>query len=280
MGDRTLTWLCANEASGSYDEATLREIWRALADIGHAPARIVDIAAQEVPDRTQLESAGVGLLVVYAGDGTMNAIARACEGWAGQVLVLPGGTANLLARALHGNRSAVAIVAALPQAQAVKRPCIRNDNRTALIEVLAGPGATWSDVREELRDGTIGTVAATSLAAIRESTVGSMVALADPALGRTEGYAGLRLAPSAGGLAIEGYGAETIGDYLLQGIALLRRDFRNGPHEDLAVVPEVVCRSVDEAPIELMIDGERHRGASEERFALDQLDLNLLTTLT
>lgn len=271
-----LTWLCANAASGGNDQSALRDLAQAMADADCAPARIIDLAEREVPGRRELEAAKVDLIAVFAGDGTVNAVATACEGWAGRMLVLPGGTANLLSHALHGERSAGEIVAELSRARPIRRRCIRNGRRTALIEVLAGPGATWSDVREELREGNVGAVAATSLTAIRESTVGPMVALAQPSVGREEGYAGLRLEPLAEGIAVEGYGAATIGDYLKHGVALLRREFRNGPHEDLTVAPEVVCRSLGNEPIELMIDGERHRGISQERFVLDPFNLDFL----
>jgi hypothetical protein len=278
MDKPPLTWLCANEASGSNDPAALDELKQALERAECAPARIVDISSDDVPTRRELDAAGVGLLAVFTGDGTLNAVAASCEGWGGQVLVLPGGTANLLSHALHGDRSACEIVSALPRAKVVRRSCIRNAAGTALVEVLAGPGATWSDVREELREGNIGGIAATSLTAIRESTLGPMVAMAVPPVGRDEGYAGLRLEPHDGGIAVEGYGAATIGDYLKQGIALLRREFREGPHDDLVVAPVIVCRSLGEEPVELMIDGERHTGGNEERFVLDRLDLNLLAT--
>ena len=59
-------------------------------------------------------------------------------------------------------------------------------------------------------------------------------------------------------------GAETIADYARQGVALLRRDFREGPHDELGWHRAIVCRSSD--PIELMIDGERATGSCEERF--------------
>ena len=278
MTERKLTWLCVNGASGSNDPAALDGLLRSLADGGVSPLRTIDLAENRVPDRSELEAAGVDLLAIFTGDGSASAVAAACEGWGGEVLILPGGTANLLAHALHGDRLAADILADLPGARVVRHTCIRTSQGTAMIEVLAGPGATWSDVREDLREGNIGAVAASSLAAIRESTVGSMVALVNPALGRPEGYAGLRLEPEGRGLKVEGYGADTVADYLKQGLALLRRNFRTGPHEDLGTVPEVVCRSLGDGPIELMIDGERHTGGQEERFVLDQLDLNLLTT--
>lgn len=272
------TWLCVNTASGSNDPARQAAVAEALAQAGCTVQRTIDVASEDPPDRRQLEAADIELLVVFTGDGTVNAVATACEGWAGKILVLPGGTANLLARTLHGERTAEEIIAGAASAAAIRRPCIRTSQGTALIEVLAGPGATWSDVREEMRQGNIAAVASSSLAAIRESTGGAMVAIVEPALGREEGYAGVRLEPRLRGIAVEGYGADTVGDYLLQGVALLRRDFRQGPHEELGELPELICRSPGGQAIELMIDGERRTGTAEERFVLDELEVNMLTT--
>ena len=163
-----------------------------------------------------------------------------------------------------------------------RRGCIRTSQGTALIEVLAGPGATWSDVREEIRDGTVGDAANKAMAALRQSTVGPMVAVANPLIGRPEGYSGIRLHPSSAGkpagFVVEGYGPDTVADYLLQGLALLRRNFRDGPHEDLGVHAEILCRSVEGAPIPLMIDGERRDGGPEERFSLAPFALDLLAS--
>lgn len=272
------TWLCVNAASGSNNEAAIRAVTEAFEAAAAAPQRIIDIAEGGPPDPRDLVEGKVSRLAIFAGDGTTNAVVTALEGWDGHILVLPGGTANLLARALHGDRDAAAIVHDLPRLRALRRPCIRTSQGTALIEVLAGPGATWSDVREVLREGDLPGVAASSLGAIRQSAAGPMVAIAEPPLGRPEGYSGVRLEPAKAGMLIEGYGAETVTDYLRHGLALLRRDFRQGPHEELGAAQEVLCRSQGDAPIELMIDGERRTGGSEERFSLAELGVDLLAS--
>jgi hypothetical protein len=278
MDRNPTTWLCVNAASGSNDSAAVEAVRQGLAAAGAPPARTIDVPSHGLPSREELDAAGVALLAVFTGDGTINAVVTALEGWDGQILVLPGGTANLLARALHGERDTAQILADRSLLRPVRRPCIRTSQGTALIEILAGPGATWSDVREDLRDGNLSGVAASSLSAIRQSTIGPMVAISDPPLGRAEGYSGVRLEVASAGMLIEGYGSETVADYLLHGLALLRRDYRQGPHDDLGEVREMVCRSQDNDPIELMIDGERRTGGPEERFSLAELAVDLLAS--
>ena len=268
-------WLVTNPASGSNSPAATRGVSAALAAAGCPPARVIDAAAG-LPDRAALEAAGVGVLAVFTGDGTINAVAAALEGWGGALLPLPGGTANLLARALHGDDPADTIAARLPRLVPTRRTCVRTRHGPALAEVLAGPGATWSDVREGLRDGAVADIAGAAVSAIRQSTVGPMVALDDPPLGKAEGYAGIRLAPGPRGLIVAGYGAESIGDYLAQGLALLRRNFREGPHEPLGEHARITCRSREAVPIPLMIDGERRDGSATERFSLAPFALDLL----
>lgn len=278
MTDDRIVWLVVNSASGSNDEAAVQRVGEALAAAGAAPARIVDIQHEPCPDAEALRDAGVGLVAVFGGDGTINGLLGGLDGWNGAALVLPGGTANLLARALHGERSAEDIAASVDALHPVRRQSITCSQGRALIEVLAGPGAVWSDVREGLRDGDLAEVAATGAEAVMQSVAGPMVHLEEPAIGRDGGYAGVRLVPETDSMAVTGYGAETFGDYLLQGVALLRRDYREGPHEELGRHGEVLCRSSDGEPIELMIDGERRTGRPEERFSLAELAVDLLAT--
>lgn len=272
------TWLVANGASGSNAEGSLAALEAALAGAGFPPARVIDLQTGDGPTRDTVEAAGVGLLAIFTGDGSANAIINGFEGWDGEVLLLPGGTANLLACDLHGNADAEAIVAALGAGKlaALPRHVIRCSQGAALIEVLAGPGATWSDVREGLREADIGAVAETTIEAAKQSTAGPMVRVVDPELGRDEGYSGVRMSPVGAAMTVDGYGAKNVVDYVKQGIALLRRDFREGPHDELGHHAEVLCRSIDGSSIELMIDGERMTGLPQERFSLAPLGVKLL----
>lgn len=271
------TWLIYNGASGSHDDEALQAIVDALAAAGRAPARVLD-CKEGTPRAREADEAGLGLVAVHGGDGTLSRTIAGLEGFAGAVLPLPGGTFNLLAREMFAERSPLEIVELLGKGllAPTRRRCIRGEGITALAELLAGPGAKWADVREEMREANIGEMIVKGWDAAATSAVGPMVAVVEPAAGNEAGYAGVRLTPERHGIAIEGYGAEGLGDYLQQGLAILKRDFREGPHDDLGLAPTVALRSTEEQPVALMVDGERSEGGAALSFSLDTLDVDLL----
>lgn len=277
MDQTNTTWLIYNGSSGSHDDEALEALVAAFGAAGYKPDRVID-CKDGTPTTEQANAAGVGLIAIHGGDGTLSRTIGDLEGFTGQVLPLPGGTFNLLSREIFGERDPLDIVGLLGSGALTikRRTCIRGEGVLALCELLAGPGAKWADVREELRDANIGEMIAKGWDAAATSTVGPMVALTQPAAGREEGYAGIRLCPRAEGIAIQGYGAEGLGDYLQQGLAILKRDFREGPHDDLGQSQSVACRSLDDEVIPLMVDGERSEGNTALSFSLDSLDVDLL----
>ena len=278
MIDYAKIWLVTNSASGSYSQQAVDDLETRFAEVGLTLDHIVTIPDEEPPERAALEAAGVDMLVIFTGDGTVNGVVTKLYDWAGHVLVLPGGTQNLLAKALHGTDEAAAIVAALGDGQTsvVHRHLIRTSQCDALCEVLAGPGAKWSDVREAMRDGDLGGMATTLGEAIGQSAGGAPVRIVQPALGKPGGYPAVRVHPAEGRMFVDGYAAETVADYAMQGLALLRRDFREGPHDELGDHPAIEC--VSDQPIELMIDGERMTGGLRERFEMHECAVEFLGT--
>lgn len=275
----TNTWLVFNTASGSNTEDAQREVIEMLRGAGSEAARVIDL--QDSPDITPsaLDREGVSRVAIFTGDGSLSSVVQSLDGWGGEILVLPGGTTNLFAKALHGEDVTLETVAAGLKSggmHRVRRNAIAYSGGKAICELLAGPGATWSDVREDLREGALVAAAQNAIAAARESSDGSMVRLLEPNVGKAEGYAGLRLVPDADLLVADGYGTDGIGDFLRQGVALLQRDFRLGPHDKLGAFPQVECATVDGAEMALMVDGERCSGKPVERFSLAPLAVDLL----
>src|SRR6185503_11483489 len=90
---------------------------------GFEVARRTVFPEQALPTPAELAAAGIDRVAVFAGDGTVNAAIAGLAGWDGAVLVLPGGTMNLLYHRLHGARSLEQTVAAVARgAVAMRRP--------------------------------------------------------------------------------------------------------------------------------------------------------------
>lgn len=264
--------MIVNGASGSHDVAAIASLRSGL-----SPDRIIDCQQDDLPDAAALHAAGVDILAVHGGDGTLNTAISKARGWGGAVLALPGGTANLLCGVLFGDCDALSVVEAFAAGKLTceERYVVEFDGGMALAEVLAGPGAVWSDVREDMRDGQIGDVVAGAVDAATLSLTGPMVAVVEPVLGDPAGYAGVRLTPHAAGLAVDGYAARDFADLVRQGVALFGRNFRDGPHDALGSHRQVVCRSLEDAPVSLMVDGERRDAGVEVKFSLAPLGLDL-----
>lgn len=270
-------WLLINSASGSYSAAAVEDLSSSLAAAGCAPARVIRFPDEDLPTRAALDEAGVATLAVFTGDGTINAAACAIEGWGGALLVLPGGTQNLMAKSLHGDVPAEAVTSALADARRQRRQAIRTSQGTALIELLAGPGAMWADVREGVRDFDLGAIAETFGKALNETREGPGVRVSQPQVGKQEGYRAVRLDCSGDRMLAEGYDFSDWSQFAAQGFAMLvKRDFRQGPHDELGRFDAVTLAS--DSAIAMMLDGERREGSTEERVTCDTFALDFIVT--
>jgi len=273
-------WLVTNQASGSNTGNSLDELRAACSDAGLTVLRTTCFPDEELPTPAQLSAAGVGLVAVYTGDGTINALVTSLYGWDGAVLILPGGTMNLLYHRLHGERDMAQVLAAVAAGKA--RNCrpdiIRCDQGDGLAGVMAGPGTEWNKVREAIRNTDIPAAAAGVATAIGQSVAAPMIACTDPPLGRDEGYPLVMLTPEQGGFAIDAYHAETLDEYLAQGLALLKRDFRDGPHDTLGKADALTIKNVSGEAVGLLIDGEPADSGKSIRFTLVPCEVDLLAT--
>jgi diacylglycerol kinase family enzyme len=280
MGGARRIWLVNNASSGSNDDAALAAVKACCAAHGFAVARRTVFPEQPLPRPAVLDQAGIELVVVFAGDGTINAVIEGLAGWSGAVLVLPGGTMNLLYHRLHGERALEETVVAAARGEAAKRrlSAIRSAYGDVFAGVLAGPGASWGRVREAMREANAVELAAGTIEAIEETLTGEKIACIAPPLGRREGYPLLCLTPRANGIEVEAYHAETAREYLEQAWALLKRNFREGPHEVLGLARTIRLASTEGNPFGLLIDGEPAEAAPQAEFALAASEVDLLAT--
>lgn len=277
---RTPCWLVVNPASGSNDSNSADTVAAALETRGWEVARVIAFPDDPLPDPIALDAAGVGLVAVYTGDGTINALVNHLAGWGGKVLVLPGGTMNLLPLRLHRTTNLGAILDIVAGGGALaRRPlCVRCPAGVALAGLLVGPGTAWNRVRESMRSGAIAEVAKEAIAALRETTTAPGVRIVDRRASREGGYPLVELTPGEHGVQIVGYYADAALDYTAQAWATLRHRFREGPHDNLGLAEATTLESVDGGPIACLIDGEPAECPTGSTFTVEPCGVDLLAT--
>lgn len=275
-------WLVVNQASGSHDEQTIATLHTSCGEGGLVLERVVPFPDQPLPSPASLDQAGIGLVAVFGGDGTVNALVEALAGWGGTVLVLPGGTMNLLSHRLHGDRDADEVVrlAAAGKARATRPGVIACGLGTAFADLLAGPGTRWYEVREAMRETDVLGVADAAAQAVGETLGKPGIVCRDPALGLAEGYPLVMLTPTDRGIRVKGFHAQTAAEFLQGSWAVLRHRFREGPHDDLGLVEQVTLASTSEEPFGVMLDGERAESPASQDFKLVPCSVDLLATRT
>lgn len=144
-------WLVLNVASGSTSEAIVAEFETACEDyeiVGRTA-----FPAEQLPDAAALDAAGADTLVVFGGDGTINAATCKVENWGGTCLVLPGGTMNGLAKSLHGDAGWAEVLERARGAGTIHVPVAESGPHRAMVGVILGPASSWFHAREHVRAG-------------------------------------------------------------------------------------------------------------------------------
>jgi diacylglycerol kinase family enzyme len=149
-------WIITNPASGSTSPARCREVVALLEAESATVVGETDFPAARLPDAATLDTAQVDTLVLFAGDGTINAAVCALAHWPGAILILPGGTMNLLARTLHGDRDIPSIIAAASRTmRRTALPFVEAGPHRAFVGLILGPAAHWVRAREAVRAGQV-----------------------------------------------------------------------------------------------------------------------------
>lgn len=146
-------WFITNPNSGSADAAKTDALLAAFAAHGLEVVGRTAFPDDALPDAGQLTDAGADTVVLFAGDGTINAAVGALQSWDGAILILPGGTMNMLARQLHGEAAPEAIVAkAVARPSRIALPYVAAGGHIALVGLIVGPAASWYHPREMVRE--------------------------------------------------------------------------------------------------------------------------------
>jgi len=163
-------WFITNPNSGTTSEAKCEAMEAVFQERGLSLAGRTHFPADPLPEGAALDAAGVDTVVLFAGDGTINAALRALADWEGAFLILPGGTMNLLAKSLHDETDPHKIIhAAHGCDRRVALPYIVAGEHRAFVGLILGPAASWFRAREVVRKGRFGRLLATVRGAWRST---------------------------------------------------------------------------------------------------------------
>jgi diacylglycerol kinase family enzyme len=96
------------------------------------------------------------IFIVLGGDGTIRKAAQACTETSPYLIPLPGGTMNVLPRALYGDLSwedALKNTLAAPSAKILSGGRVANEQ--FFVAAIAGAPALWIQARESAREGNV-----------------------------------------------------------------------------------------------------------------------------
>jgi diacylglycerol kinase family enzyme len=146
-----------NTSSGSYDSESEQKMLGILTGAGVVEPKVWCGEAKEM-DRFFAEAAGQKreVLIVLGGDGTIRTAAEACAEKGSYLIPLPGGTMNMLPRALYGNVSweeALKKTLTAPSTKVLSGG--RVANKRFFIAAIVGAPALWTEPRESIREGNI-----------------------------------------------------------------------------------------------------------------------------
>jgi diacylglycerol kinase family enzyme len=146
-----------NTSSGGCDSESEQKICIILTRAGIVEPRVWCGEAKEM-ERSFAEAAGKKLevLIVLGGDGTIRTAAEVCADKGPYLIPLPGGTMNMLPRALYGDEAweeSLKNTLAAPSLKALSGGRIAG--KQFLIAAIVGAPALLAEPRESMREGNI-----------------------------------------------------------------------------------------------------------------------------
>jgi diacylglycerol kinase family enzyme len=146
-----------NTSSGGCDLESEQKMLGILTGAGVVEPKVWCGEAKEM-DRFFAEAAEQKreVLIVLGGDGTIRTAAEACAEKGSYLIPLPGGTMNMLPRALYGNVSweeALKKTLTAPSTKVLSGG--RVANKRFFIAAIVGAPALWTQPRESMREGNI-----------------------------------------------------------------------------------------------------------------------------
>ena len=163
-----------NPASGSVTANGGDRLRDALEAAGVRGAEVLEIDRSDGAGQLKtLAASNPDLFVVWGGDGTIRSALHVVGKTTSNLLLLPGGTMNLLTRSIHGEKAWDAVLKdVLSSPKRKMLPAGKVNHEFFYCAMLAGAPARFAEAREALRRGELVKAAAEARAAIE--TLGTL----------------------------------------------------------------------------------------------------------
>ncbi len=164
-----------NSGSGSCDESSATKLHAIVTSAGMAQTKVVCVEPSEIDTALDDAVASADLLIVLGGDGTIRTAAAKCEARETVLLPLPGGTMNMLPKALYGAHSwEEALTATLADPELREVSGGKAEGQPFFCVALLGAPSLWADAREAIRAGHLVEAAQRAVTATRRSLTESL----------------------------------------------------------------------------------------------------------
>jgi diacylglycerol kinase family enzyme len=146
-----------NTSGGGGDSESEQKMFSILTRAGIVEPRMwCGRADQMAPFFAEAAGQKLEVLVVLGGDGTIRTAAEGCTEEGPYLIPLPGGTLNMLSRALYGDMSwedALKNTLAAPELRMLSGG--RVADKQFFIAAIVGAPSLWAEARESIREGEI-----------------------------------------------------------------------------------------------------------------------------
>jgi diacylglycerol kinase family enzyme len=159
-----------NTASGSCDATSEGQAREIFAGAGLEAVEIHVVAPSEIGEALKAAVANADVLVVLGGDGTIGSAATLCGDDGPYLIPLPGGTMNMLPKALYGSgdwQAALKATLVAPEIRSVSGG--EADGHRFYCAAIFGAPSLWADAREAVREGDLVEAAKRAVTATRRS---------------------------------------------------------------------------------------------------------------
>ena len=159
-----------NIGSGNCDAESASQVEAVFDQAGLAHAKVVSVEPEDLDKALDDAVTHSDVLVVLGGDGTISAAAGRCGDGGPLLIPLPGGTMNMLPKALYGERSwrdALTDTLSSPRIHNVSGG--KADDRPFFCVAILGAPSLWAQAREAARRGDLVEAVKRSITAARRS---------------------------------------------------------------------------------------------------------------